>query len=564
MCTKRVLVVENEPGLRTTYARDLTDRGFDVFSAGTIKEARLIIDELGETVDVALLDMRLEDDPDEPQTSGAELGLMLKKRCNAVVPEFLIRSAYAEIGYFKSAFELGAAVYLSKNDTGRDDVIRHVRALMLRHHLKMDNPNMMGDLNRIAAASKDTADSIKTFCEQVLAPKLSDCLGPSFILLLTDERGTRICATNADVPLGYSPAFDTLQAITHANADQSVPYVFEPRHLAGGTREEASLFETMEGAAFVSLASARDYRLSLGILKPNRGEKFPEEPHELAKVIVKYVRPVVCDSFILALTRLVEAQLETKRQTTLESMSQFCLFLGQDQLAMLNEGVAAGELSPESAIHQRLRMLAEDMEETGAILMNVSKSESDSHSVSIDMPELIDGVWSSLKMDWGLEDVSLQLEGRCSVKADEQDIYIVVARVLQWLAQRKAATEPPQEPTITVRCESDENCARLIFEDRSRRLPPRLRERLFEPFTLAVPSARSVIALHQGAEGGGDEGTKALRHRPGYLPLYLAKILVVEKYGGSLEDKTTEMEGEVGHRLLMELRKASEALTAGV
>ena len=40
--------------------------------------------------------------------------------------------------------------------------------------------------------------------------------------------------------------------------------------------------------------------------------------------------------------------------------------------------------------------------------------------------------------------------------------------------------------------------------------------------------------------------------------MYLAKTLVEEKYRGWLEDKSDEMEGEVGHRLVMQLHKAFE------
>src|ERR1044072_7985386 len=105
MHPKRVLIVENEPGKKTSYSRELTSRGFDVYNAGTVKEARNWIDQAGEKIDVALLDMRLEDEPDEPQTSGAELGLELKRKAGNNVPEFLIRSAHTIVGYYKSAFE---------------------------------------------------------------------------------------------------------------------------------------------------------------------------------------------------------------------------------------------------------------------------------------------------------------------------------------------------------------------------------------------------------------------------------------------------------------------------
>src|SRR5829696_2102392 len=95
MRRKTVLIVEDAPGVRVTYTRDLTNRGFDALSAGTVKEARDLINRLGEKVDVALLDMRLED-IEEPNTTGADLGMELKKKCAGVTPEFLIRSGYAD------------------------------------------------------------------------------------------------------------------------------------------------------------------------------------------------------------------------------------------------------------------------------------------------------------------------------------------------------------------------------------------------------------------------------------------------------------------------------------
>lgn len=565
MRRKRVLVVENEPGLRTTYSRDLTDRGFDVFSAGTVKEARHWVREIGGTVDVALLDMRLEDDPDEPQTNGAELGLELKKKASNVMPEFLIRSAYAEIGYFKTAFELGAAAYLSKNDTERADVIRHVRALMLRHYLKVENPNVSEGLTRIAATTKNITDSIKAFCEHILAPTFADCLGAPFILLLTDKLGTQNCAGAAsapDMPLTAERIYHTLQAIAHGNADPLTPFVLDSNNVRGQlkiNKQEEFILDQLEGAAFVSLASLNEYRLSLGIMKTPKWEKFPEDSAELAKVVARYVRAPVCENFIKILV-----QIDTKRKTTLGSTSQLCLFLGQDQLAILDEGVAAGELSTDSLTHQRLDGMAEDLQETGVILMNVAQSVDDEDMKPVRVSEVIKDTWDDLRELWQLKEIKFSLEGECSVIADEQDVIVIITRILQWLAQRKVATEPPNEPTIIVRCESDDRNSRVIFEDRSRRLPARLREKLFEPFTLAVPSARYLAAPRQSAQAS-DEDIKAARHRPGYLPLYLAKTLVEEKYRGWLEDKSDTMEGEVGHRLAMQLHKAfePEILVAG-
>jgi hypothetical protein len=58
---------------------------------------------------------------------------------------------------------------------------------------------------------------------------------------------------------------------------------------------------------------------------------------------------------------------------------------------------------------------------------------------------------------------------------------------------------------------------------------------LFEPFSTSVVRT----------SGGGESG-------PGlYLPLYLAKVLVEEKYGGRLSDESDTMDGDIGHMLMM-------------
>src|SRR2546426_9450740 len=87
MRQKIVFIVENESGVRTTFTTEFAQRGFDVYSVETVKEARYLINELGEKIDVALLDMKLETDPDEPGTTGADLGMELKQKCSKIIPE---------------------------------------------------------------------------------------------------------------------------------------------------------------------------------------------------------------------------------------------------------------------------------------------------------------------------------------------------------------------------------------------------------------------------------------------------------------------------------------------
>jgi hypothetical protein len=178
--------------------------------------------------------------------------------------------------------------------------------------------------------------------------------------------------------------------------------------------------------------------------------------------------------------------------------------------------------------------MAEDLWQTGITLSGAANSPVDDDSPILDMNKMIKSAFENSK-DMIPCDVAFEIEGSCRVKAGHSDMYIAVKRLLQWLAQRCTETPPDIFPQINVQCVEREDGAFITFEDRSRRLPQKLREHLFDPF------ATSVVPPTETGERG-----------PGlYLPLYTAKILVEEKYGGRLDDKSNEMEGEIGHRLVM-------------
>src|ERR1043165_5741503 len=112
MQKKTVVIVEDNESQRLALHTALERRGFRVKSAATVAEARKVIEELGEEIDVMVLDMRLED-PAEPDTTGADIGIALQDEHPTWLPEFLIHSAYALVNYYKLALRLGAAAYLS-------------------------------------------------------------------------------------------------------------------------------------------------------------------------------------------------------------------------------------------------------------------------------------------------------------------------------------------------------------------------------------------------------------------------------------------------------------------
>jgi hypothetical protein len=69
-------------------------------------------------------------------------------------------------------------------------------------------------------------------------------------------------------------------------------------------------------------------------------------------------------------------------------------------------------------------------------------------------------------------------------------------------------------------------------------LGEQLRRRLFEPFTQSTTTSGDIE----------DKGEQL----PGlYLPLYLAKTLITVKNNGTLEDRTKELPGNLGHSFMM-------------
>jgi DNA-binding NarL/FixJ family response regulator len=532
---KTVLVVEDEINQRIPLQERLRSRGFRAEAAGTVAEAYRVIETVGEEIDVMVLDMRL-DDPDDPDVTGADIGIQVRDQHPDWMPEFLISTVHSdEVNYYKLAMRLGAASYLSKRETRVTDVVRHVRALALKRSLRLGRPQVMETLSSISLSTKNLAEAIEIFCRRLLAVEFTACLGAPYILLLTDERGTQNLATNTDLPMGFAMIYATLQAMAHGISNRSLPYVVSPTELsnlpAPANDFESKTLGRLSGAALMSLAAVKNFRLSLALFEPQAGETdYPENTGQLAAVLAQYVRPTIVEHFLNILVHL-----EAQKKAMLKSVSYLCLYLGQDQQTILENAISSGDLNEGSHGHAKLATMAHDLWHTGTMLNSAANNKPQEAPAQFDISQLIEKVFAELKdtLFWG--ELAFNLEGTCRVTANPFDMTIAVKRVLQWLAQRRTETAPEQQPGINVYCSESNNAALIAFEDRSRRLPGKLREYLFEPFST------SVVLPERTSEPG-----------PGlYLPLYLAKVLVEEKYGGWLEDKSDEMQGEIGHRLVM-------------
>jgi CheY-like chemotaxis protein len=537
---KTIMIVEDRKAQRLALQEALRMRGFHVESAGNVRSARALAKELQGQLDVMVLDMRLED-VEYPNVTGADIGLEVLAAQRRWPPEFLILTVHKDnVDYYKLALKLRVAAYLHKDkEEKQEQIIRHIRALSLRRALSVERPNAAEEIQNLAETSRDRSEAITRFCKDILAENFIGSLGAPFIVLLTENNRTQCCVNNAGLPDGFHPLYDELQVLALAEVSEVSPFVLEARKLAALTNfNEVGILEKLDSAAFLPLSITRDFRLFLGILQDDPIEvPLAENAREMAKVLAHYFKSVVLEHLLNILSRW--AELDARRKAVLKSTSQFCLYVGQEQLQILQDAEDSGEWLSNSPSFEKLQALAIDLRDTGKTLLPLTDGDE-----GIDAPEaalrtvrlagFIRSVWEDI--DYGTSNGSLEVQGDCRIHATNDDLLIIVSRLLHWMAQRFIETSSMVAPSIRVTCNETDDRSELIFEDNSRRLGKSLRERLFFPFTQAVPAPTTA------------KNIKA----PGlYLPLYLAKMLVEVKYRGVIEDHSDNLRGEIGHKFLV-------------
>jgi DNA-binding NarL/FixJ family response regulator len=555
---KTVLVIEDEELVRLPLVSALQMRGFHAVGAATVDEARALIEQLEDNIDVMVLDMRLED-PKYPDITGAKLGLEVRSaHPKWLPPEFLIFSAYRQNDYYEAAWQLGAAAYLKKN-IAQADLIRHIRSLALRRALSVERKDIEEKIERIAEVNDTPAAAIINFCHQVLASEMKACLGAPSIFLLSDSNGTQNSGSDTTLELGYHPAYERIQALTFGAVNSADPFVFDLKEISGPPDAEThAIYEKLEGGAFLPLFITHGLRLSIGILRAD-DVPLPEEPDKLARILSTYLRPAIIEHLLNFLTRLTDlnARKDAEKKTLLENTSRFCLYVGQTQLDILDEALAEEKIESGTEYFHKLKKLALDLCATGnefSQLSNIS-GPSDSagrrnaHAEPVAVSSVIAQAWREIGEQFSIEKLTLKEQGEnFNLAIDRNDLLVAVLRVLQWMVQREDKLPAGAKPEIRVEYVRGDGYGEILFTDQSRRLGPQLRQKLFEPFTQATPPP--LLSTE-------DDDEKA--DRPGlYLPLYLAKTLVEVKNDGVLEDQSDSVEGKLGHRFVMRLPMVKE------
>jgi len=535
--TKTVLVVENEELIRSSLVSALKFRGFDAAGAPNVSEAHRLVDKMGQSIDVTVLDMRLED-PYYPNITGADLGIDILKANPKWPSEFLIFSGYTQPDYYDAAFRLRTAAYIVKGTLTQDDLIRHIRSLALRRALNVDREDLGKKIEKIAATSHTANAAAIEVCQQVLEPETRACLGLPYVFLLSDSKGTQNCGSDAGLPTGYDPAYEQVQDMVFRRVNDTDPVIFQEEAFEGAPDEKArKVYEKLGGSVFLRLFATQGLRLSIGILRADdESVLLPEDPGKLARILNSYLRPAVIGHLFNVLSTIERA----KRNTLLEHTSRFCLYVGQTQLDVLNEAIASKEIAPESPYFQKLKKLALDLRATGNEFSQLSDISAASEAGERKLPsvataDVVEQALREIKEQFPVGEIALESIGQpFKLEIERNDLLVVVLRILQWMVQRQ--DKIPGDPTLGIRIEyrRQEGRGEIIFTDRSRRLSNPLRKKLFEPFTQATTSPSAML------EEGED--------RPGlYLPLYLAKMLVEVKNKGLLEDRSDDLEGKIGH-----------------
>jgi len=542
---KTVGIVEDDPRAIRPLSQMLTSRNFKVLTATTVAAAHKVIGESGEKMDVMVLDMEL----DEPNITGAEVAIQAREQHPLWTPEFLIQTGYrGRENYYRQALRLGAVAYLNKNDVDVEDVVRYVRVLALKRSLRFDRPRVMEVMGSISESTVNLSEAVRRFGQDLLAEELASCLDVPYVLLLSDARGTQNLANNTQLPTTYASLYGAVQTMAHGDSAYSLPYAISECDLTylpsrTGPLDEA-IFERLPGAVLLPLAKVEEHRLSLVLLAPRPGDSsHPENTRRLAGVLAQYVRPMIAEHFLSILVHLT-----SHRKAMLKSVAYFCLNLGQHQQRVVEEGVGRKELASGSEAHMTMKAMADDLKQTGTILNSAAESRLHADAISLNVRDLITMAFNDYRELISRGEIELEVDGTCHVRARRDDMYVAIKRLLEWMIQRRTQTPSTLRPAVRLSCVQTDETSTIIFEDRSRRLPSEFREHLFEPFfASAAPAARA---------GGRWPGL--------YLPLYMAKVLFEEKYGGRLDDCTSEMESEFGHRFVVQFGPPGEQTVAGV
>ncbi|MCC7380448.1 MAG: sigma-54-dependent Fis family transcriptional regulator [Deltaproteobacteria bacterium] len=173
--TGRILVVDDEPNTLTTLRRALELEGYEVHTAGTIREARA---GLREGPDLALLDVRL------PDGDGIDLLSQLAQAGSAV--PIVMMSGHATIDDAVRATQLGARDFLEK-PIGQDRLLLTIGNVLELRRLEQENERLREEAG-VASGEDEMLGRAPVM--QALLEQIDRVAASEGRVLITGENGT--------------------------------------------------------------------------------------------------------------------------------------------------------------------------------------------------------------------------------------------------------------------------------------------------------------------------------------------------------------------------------------
>ncbi len=542
-----LFLLEDRDYLRSSIRITFEDRGIRVLDAKSFSDGWEVLQRAGDEVDVLLLDMHLEG----PET-GADLGQRTKDVFRDWPPEIIIHSGYDHIAYTQAAFRVGAASYLRKAEFPEPaKLVHYVRALALKRALSPERPGLESVLSWISENTSGEKDSLWGLCSRVIGPELLRCAGLPCVLLLSSRGETRCLGQGVEAP-EHSPIYGRIQTELFAAPGPVRPFRFEEgsepwRSPSGAQSDEAviRLFESHPTSVFMPLAQDQDIHLGLGLLSSASAGRNPaSDTLELATAIHSYLR----ESLVRHQMRItfVLSQERMKRKILLETAASACLYTGQEIVGLLDEYLGESQLDEGKApaILGRVRAMGDELLSEAAALQALDTPVHEvaggaRPSAEVDLPSLLRERWSQLSSlarvpAGGL----LEVEGLAVAGGNRSNVSSSLFRLLLWLAQRLLEVPPEDRKPVRASCREEGKWVEVVLEDSSPRLPARVRDRLFSPFSASDLSKDPTVP----------EGRR--------LGLFLAKAMIETAEGGALLDQTDEMPGDQGHRFVVRLCRA--------
>lgn len=228
MTSQTIILVEDDPALRTLTTRVLQENGFTVRPAGTGAEMWVALD--NGPVDLVILDIML------PGTSGIDLCRMLRTR--STVPVIFISARGSETDRVVG-LELGADDYLTK-PFGPRELVARIRAVLRREGGREDT------VHRSKGIFRFDGWTINLPRRELLSPEGSvvDLTGAEFDLLVAlCEHGGRVIARERLIELSRTRLGDS--------SDRSVDVLISRLRRKLSTAGSAAPIATVRGIGYM-------------------------------------------------------------------------------------------------------------------------------------------------------------------------------------------------------------------------------------------------------------------------------------------------------------------------